>query len=321
MVSGTNDKYLRADVAIPTAYEIAEPLLVWNKLFPGVQEESNSFMYAYDSSGKASDTKKQKPAPFTDGALFPEIDRSRKSYTSALTNSSGFSMRLPREVVRRTGGASELLDAYETAGYWLANYINDTIQTDICAGATTSFTKFSVGTAWSETGATPVQDIMNLAEDMDREGYPFRLTDLFVEKTNWYELKDYLTSVDVSDLKATRAYGLPEVKGDEAYIPITDTRVHKLYSGLDHSYVLGIDATPSQRVAEIHYFNDEKYSIPNIRYQTIRNGQKVTETVPNFGLHFKQYEEDNSHDTILQFWCEFKAVVKKPYGVLYGSGI
>ena len=154
---------------------------------------------------------------------------------------------------------------------------------------------------------------------MDREGYPFRMTDVFVNKDEWYQLKAYLTSVDIGDLKQKMMYGVPEISADKIYIPVVDANVHKVMSGLTDSYVLALDE--KNPAAEIHYYNDPKFSTAKVSYKTVVDSKPTTVTVPNLGLHFFQYEEEDTHDTSMQFWVENKTVVTKPYGLLYHSGI
>lgn len=319
MVSGTNDRYLRSDVAIRTIYEKLEPNLIFLDLVTPIKEESNAFMYRTDSLGMSGDTKKKTPPLVAQGAQFPEIDRSRKTSVADLTRTKGFSMRIPRDLIRQNiQGMNEIRDNYERAGYWLAEAINTEFITALTGGATTSFTNFSPAAVWSAEGAAPVYDLMCLGQDMDREGYSFSLTDGYLNKTGFDELNRYLMFMDVTD--ASRALmGKPEITRDSIYIPALDATYHKVKSGMTDGYVLGMDGQAN--VAECHYYVDPKYSIAQVSYKTVQNGVEVTKSVPNIGIHFNQFEEPGSHDTVMQFWYELKPVVTKPYGLLYGSGI
>jgi len=91
-------------------------------------------------------------------------------------------------------------------------------------------------------------------------------------------------------------------------------------SGMTDSYILGLDR--NNVAAELHYYNDPAFSVPTFSYETMgATGGSVMKTVPNAGFNFYQYEEDDTHDTILQFWVENKTVVKKSYAISYGTGI
>ncbi len=318
LVSGTVDRYLQKGVALPLIYEVMEPNLIWADFLKQIKEDSNSFMYQYDSTGKSGDTKKEKPPLHAGGAKFPRLDKSRITTASGLTQQNGFEIAIPRDVIRSTNrGILEIQDAYQRAGFWMAEWVNTNILAALAAGATTpTWTPTAV---WSAATATPVDDLIRLGSEMDREGYPFRMTDAFVNKAEWYELKAYLTSVDIGDLKQKSMYGVPEISKDRIYIPVVDVNVHKVMSGMTDSYVLAMDV--NNKAAELHYYNDPKFATPKVTYKTVVDSKETTVTAPNIGISFYQYEEDDSHDTVLQFWVENKTVVTKPYGLLYDSGI
>lgn len=316
MVSGTNDRYLQKEVALPLIYEKMEPNLFWDKLTILKSEKSNAFQYQYDSAGRSGDAKKKTPPRFTQGSKFPELDRSRRSTASGLTESNGFAMRIPREVIRAEAGKSEIMEAYETAGFWMAEWINTNIFTALYAGATDSTATSPV---WSDASATPVANLITYDSDMDREGYPFRMTDFFLNKTGWYELKQYLTSVDIGDLKQKSMYGIPTITKDQINVPVVGSDIHKVMSGMTDGTFIACDR--NNKAAEMHFYNDPKYSLAKVSYKTVIDNKPTVVSAQNLGIHFKQYEEDDTHDTLLQFWVENQTVVTKPYGLLYGDDI
>lgn len=315
MVSGTVDRFLQKDVALRMLYPKVEPNLICLDYFTPIQEDKSAFLYMTDSAGISGDSKKKKPARYENGAQFPEIDFSQPSTLAAATESQGFSVRLPRKIIREKAGIAAITDYYSRAGYWLAEAMNTEILSTLTGGATTP--TWTPSAVWSESTANPVGDIINLSEQMEREGYPFRLTDCFINKTNWYELVNLITAKDSS---ANGMMGVgADINGDVVTMPYTGVKMHKVLSGLTEGYCLGIDQNnPS---AELHYFIDEAYSSASVRYQTIENNKQVWKTANNLGIHFKQYEEDDTHDTIMQFWYDFKPVVTQAYGILYDSGI
>ena len=316
MVSGTNDRYLQKGVALPLIYEVMEPNLLWAGMTRQIQDDNNAFMYQYDSSGKSGDSKKKSPPKFVVGAELPELDRSRKSTASSLLETNGFAMRIPRNVIRSKAGKSEIMEDYEYAGYWMAEWINTNILAALRSGATAG----TGATAnWSATTATPINDMITWDADMDREGYPFRVTDGFTNKAQWYELVKYLTEIDISDEKQKKLYGVPEISKDRIHVPVVDVDVHKVMSGTTDGEMLLLDR--NNPAAETHYYVDPEFSQARITYNTVVDSTPTSVTVPNVGIHFYQYEEDNSHDTILQFWVENKTVVTKAYGLLKATGL
>jgi len=317
MVSGTNDRYLQPDVALPLIYEKMEPNLIWAGMTRQIKDETNAFMYQYDSAGRSGDSKKKTPPKFVVGAELPELDRSRRSTTSALLETNGFAMRIPRNVIRSEAGKSEIMEDYEYAGFWMAEWINTNILASLVAGATASTT--APTTTWDSATATPVSDLIGFESDMDIEGYPFRMTDAFTNKTCWYELVEYLTAIDVTDDKQKTLYGIPQIGKDVIEVPVVGASVHKVMSGMTDGDILMLDR--NNPAAETHYYVDTAFSQATVSYTTVVDRTPQDVTVPNVGIHFYQYEEDNSHDTILQFWVENKTVVTKPLGLLLDQAI
>jgi len=316
-VTGTNDRYLRAGVAIPIAMKQMEPNLVFTNMIPAIKEDQNAFMYIANETNKSSDAKKKTPPLAEIGGKFPELDYTRPTLTAGLLESNGFSIRLLHNVVKqKIQGANEIMKAYETAGFWLAEWVNNAQVTALTAGATTpTWTPTAV---WSGT-ATPVEDLRLLKYQMRRKGYPYRLTDVFLHTDNFGELEGYLTSMDINSVKQERIYGMPGGTGDTIRIPIAGCNVTALDDGITEGYVLGVDG--NRLGAETHYFIDPAFSVAKVSYTTIEDSKEVRKVAPNIGVHFRSYTEDESLDTILQFWVEQKTVVTQPYSILYDNGI
>ncbi len=316
MVSGTNDRYLTPGVALPLLFTVMEPNLIWGALTRHVKEDDDAFMYQY-APNKSADSKKKTPPKMAIGARFPELDRSRKVTTTGLLESNGFSMRIPHRVIRSKAGKSEIMEDYEYAGFWMAEWINTNILTALLAGATASA---SAPTAtWDQTTATPVKDLIGWDSDMDREGYPFKMTDGFTNKACWYELVQYLTEIDINEDKQKTLYGVPEISKDRIHVPVVDTDVHKVMSGMTDGTILMLDR--NNPAAETHYYVDTEFSQAKVTYRTVVDRKPVDVTVPNLGIHYDTFVEQDSKDTILQFWVENKTIVTQSYGLLKDSAI
>lgn len=316
MVTGTNEKYLLPSAALETMYKAAEPHLSWIDYVNTVREEKSVFQYAYNDTNKSGDGKKKKPALMQIGGLFPEIDMSRGSVTSKAIDSHGFSIRLPRTLMRGPTGANEIKRVYDTAGFWMAEVVNTNIITALKAGATTSFTKYSPAALWSAAGAAPISDLRDFARDMKVEKYPYRMTDIFMYENNWYEMVDYLAEIDINEYKQKSIFGTPTVDSDTITVPMAGL-VHSLMSGMSEGQVLGLDG--KNPVGDLHYYNDPKFSVPTFNYETIVDGKATVKNVPNMGFNYFQYEEDDTHDIVFQFWNEQATVVTNAKGILYSS--
>lgn len=317
-LEGTTDFFLRQGTALRLLYEVAEPYLWATKFVRPIKDDQDAFTYSYQATSKSADPKKKQPAHTQIGGDFPEIDLSRGSIGSGMTEARGFQIRIKRNVIRnQPKGIVEINRAYQVAGFWLSEYIHNSILTAIKAEATTPI--WTPKAVWSDGTATPIDDLIKLEECMDREGYPYALTDVLVEKANWYELKGYLTSADVSDAKQRGLYGMPSIGKDIINIPVVDADVLKCKSGMDHGYVLGLDR--NNPCAEYHYYVDSKFGTDTVQYETIIDGKRQMVTADNLGIQFETYEEQGTHDQILRFWVENKVVVTEPLAAQYDNGI
>ncbi len=145
------------------------------------------------------------------------------------------------------------------------------------------------------------------------------MTDCFVNKACWYELVEYLTAIDITDGKQKALYGVPQIGKDVIDVPVVNASVHKVMSGMTDGVLIALDR--NNPAAETHYYVDTEFSQATVTYRTVVDRTPTNVTVPNIGIHYDQYVEDESKDTMLQFWVENKTVVTKPYGLLKDTGI
>ena len=317
----TNERWLTPGVAIRKLYEKVEPNLVMMDFLEGpIPEDKGSFMFLYDDDGASGDDKKQTAPRFEVGADLPRLDFSLPSVSASLMESKGFEIAVPRQVVRDGISGMAAIEKYFTrAGYVLAQQIDAaqiaTIQAD--AGASTSATPAEV---WSDDDATPVTDLMNFAKEMDITGYPYRMTDALVNKAGFYELKEYLNFLDGTQFNAGRPVG-EMINRDTIFVAQADMTVHKVMDGMTDGSVIGVDK--NNKGAELHTYSDPMFSLGSgrIKYPTIIDGKETMKDVPNYGLHYYEYMEDDTKNTIMQFWYENKTVVTESKAIMYDTGI
>lgn len=318
----TLDRYLQPGFAIRKVYEIVEPNLIFGDYVAGpVQEDKASFLYMYDDVGISADTKKQTAPRFEVGGDLPRLDFGVPSTSAAITEAKGFEIAIPRALVRDGIAGEAALDrVMKRAGYTLAEQINTVELAAMTGGATGSTTNFTPGAVWSDADATPVSDLMGLAQDMDVEGYPYRLTDVFMNKAGFYELKEYLNFLDGTQYDDQRPVG-KMINRDTIYVKQADVTCHKVMSGMSDGYVLGMDV--NNPGGELHVYNDPSFALgsPSISYKTIADGKSTTKTAPNIGIHFYSYMEDDTKNTVLQYWFENKTAITQPLALQYASGI
>lgn len=316
--------YLQPGVAIRKIYEVLEPNLKFADFIDGpIPENRASFMYMYDDEGTSADTKKQTAPLHIVGADLPRIDFGVPSAGHGILKAKGFEVAIPRNIIRDgIAGEAAVKRTYRKAGYILAQQMDTAILTAMTAGATAATTVFDADVSvWSGAEATPVIDLMNLAQDFDikDDGYNYNLTRTFGNKAAFYELKEYLNFLDGTQFNDQRPVGTM-IDRDTIYVKQADLTFHRT-TGLTDSYVLGLDEV--NKGAEMHVFSDPAFAIGgnSIKYQSIVDGKKVTKSAPNFGLHFYTYMEDETKNQILQFWFEAKTVVTQSKALVYASGI
>jgi hypothetical protein len=326
MVSNSFERYLQPGVALRKVYEVLEPNLIYTdyvEILP--PEPQESFIYGYQSTNVASDAKIQYADLGGTGAPLPEVDFTLPSTASGQVSSKGFQFRITHSLKRKMEradnfGMYKINDLLGKAAVKCAEIIDTAIFTAMSSGATTSFSTFSPAAVWSADGADPITDLEALAQDMDREGYPFRQSDVIVNKAGFYELKNYLTFIDGRQFDPARVVGKANQK-DMIYVGQADTIVHKDLNNMTDGYIMAVDQ--ANKGAEMHVFADPEFSMPaaRIKYKTIENGKPVSKSMPNLGLNMDSYVEQDTKDTVVQLWFENSCVVTQPYGISFGSGI
>lgn len=313
--------FLQPGVAIRKVYEVLEPNLKFSDFVEGpLVEDKSSFTYMYDDAGTSGDDLKQTAPLHIVGADLPRINFGVPSSEAGITSAKGFEIAIPRNVIREgIAGEAAVKRTFRKAGYILAQQMDTAILAAMVAGADTP--DWTPTAVWSDDAATPVKDLMDLQQDFDQkdDGYPYNLTDVFLNKAGFYELKEYLNFLDGTQFNDQRPVG-KMIDRDTIYVKQADVTVRRT-TGMTDSYVLGLDI--NNKGAETHVFNDPMFALAGrrIRYPTIKDGKKITKSAPNFGLHFYTYMEKDTKLQVLQFWFEAKTVVIQSKALTYDSGI
>lgn len=312
--SGTSERFLQKDVVLSEIMRVMEPDLAFLDLVPSIDSEGQPVVYGIKNS-KSADARKQQARTITPSSVFPEIQITRMTKGTALLNKEGLSIRLDEDALRLPAGKDMLMDSYQSIGAWMAETINTAIYTVLRAGGTDA--GITPAAIWSAATATPVEDLRNFKNAMKREGYPYRMTNAFVHMNNLNELEGFLMS---SEIAALRDLVFKSNPMDTISLPLSgNLTVKGLFSGVTDGDILGVDkANPG---AAVYYYNDPKYSAQKVSYETIIDGKPVVKQVPNFGLSTHQFFDDDSHETVVQIWCDYKPVVKDAYSILYDNGL
>lgn len=314
-MSGVNDRFLNQDVVLSEILRVMEPDLKFLNLIPFV--DSGGQPVAYGKKGSASgDAKKQTPRITTPSSKFPEVQFSRITKSTAITKTEGIAIRLDKDAIKLPAGRDMIMDGYQNAGFWLAEYINTQIYTTLRAGGTDA--GMTPTAIWSAATCAPIRDCIVFKNAMKREGYPYRMTDLFVNSsTNYGEMELYLSA---SEIPQYRDAVLNAPVADTMILPIEGKpTLHGMQSGITDGDIFGLDR--NHPAGALFYNNDPQFSTASISYETVVNGVPTPKTVPNFGLNTHQYFEDDTHDTVIQLWFDEVVVVKDAYGYLYDNGL
>jgi hypothetical protein len=197
-VSAPNEEFLTKRFVIPKMYEIMNPLLAWTDIFPMVKATAPVVGYKQESTSDSGDTKKEKPRLMTTSGQWTYVNISQFTMKSAILNKKGYAIKIDQDALDYTEGVDEILRAFRKTGFWIAEDFNDRISSEITASATALSTDWTPAAVWSDANATPIADLEELEDVFIREGYPYRLTDVYVQKANFKELKKYLTSLDIN---------------------------------------------------------------------------------------------------------------------------
>ncbi|TRZ79567.1 hypothetical protein D4R86_05735 [bacterium] len=315
-ISGTNARYLQTPTILSEILRVAEPTLKFMEMIPFVDSGGLPITYGKKSSA-SSDAKKQTPRMTTPSSPFPEVQITRMTKETAITSTEGLSVKFDKSALELPAGRDMIMDAFESVGFWIAEKMNTNIYSALDSGSTDA--GMTPAAAWSSSDATPLVDLMNFKNGMIKEGYPYRMTDIFIESTNYSELEGFLIG---SEIPQYRESVLNAPIQDEIVLPLEGKPViHRLLSGITHGDIMGLDRK-NKSAASLFYHNDPKFGTPKmISYETTEKGKFAKKSVPNFGLSTHQYFDDATHDTIVQVWLDTVIKVKDEYGIITDSGL
>jgi len=318
-VSAPNEEFLTKRFVIPKLYEIMNPLLAWTDIFPMVKATAPVVGYKQETVSDSSDTKKETPKLMTTSGQWTYVSISQFTMKAATLNKKGFAIKIDQDALDYVEGVDEIQRAFKKTGFWIAEDYNTRISSEITASGTALAGNWDPAVEWSDANATPIADLEDLEDVFIREGYPYRLTDVYVHKTNFKELKKYLTSIDINEFKQENLYGTPKNGNRDSFeIPVVGTTVHRLLSGVDEGSIVAIDRNNPGMT--IFYNQSPKYSAVSGAYDTIANGQKISKSL-SYGFNFNKYFDNETHETVIQLWYDNAPVMVEPYAVATDMGI
>lgn len=283
-----------------------EAQLSFNDLFPVVRTDALSFTYFEDTTTAGADITagtQSKPAPLMELGELTEIETSTISMSHGAMERYGYSFRFSQRQMREPSFIDEISRAVDRAVYGMSSKMNDDIisawQT---AGGTTNTTfqsAFTPVAVWSGSTAEPITDILSMVEASQNQGYPYEMTDLYLEKANYFELLKILTQTDIN-------YVINPLGGMPSIPQIAGVNIHNLStqsSELTHSYFLGADK---------RYPGITIYEHLDPGFSTMENGHVMIN---------KYVEERYPYNIVVEMFAERGVAAKLPYALYYDSGI
>jgi hypothetical protein len=303
-VSLPNEDYLQKEFVETEIFEILNPLVYFLDFLPKVQVDAKSVAYKYEDTSASTDTKKRKLRDLTPGAKFAKVTVSDLKAGAAIITREGVEIRIDEDAVQYKEGVDEINRAYRRAAYYLAESVNTKILAAIVAGVTTSTTAFDPSVEWSDPAAKPIEDLIDIGEDLDREGYPYQMSDVYIHSNEYYDLIRHLTFLDAGDEKQKTVFGVPNILQPTITIPVLgNVAVHKLKSSMTTQDILVFDR---QFPCGTYY-----YSV---------NPKYPMETENDIGFHVNTYDDEETHDTVFQLWIDSSIAIKEAYAAIFNDG-
>src|SRR5665647_351458 len=319
-VTAPNEEFLTKRFIVPKLYEIMNPLLAWTDIFPLVKSTAPVVAYKQESTSESGDTKKKLPKLKTSIGQWTYVNISQFVMKAATLNKRGFAIKIDQDSLDYVEGIDEINRAINRVGFWIAEDFNNRISDEITASATALSTDWTPAAVWSDTtNAAPIADLEDLEDCFIREGYPYRLTDVFVNKTNFRELKKYLTSIDINQYKQENLYGVPNNGSRDALeIPVVGTTVHRLLTGVNEGSIIALDR--NNPGITIYYNQSPRYSAVGSSYETMMDGKRISKTL-SYGFNFNKYIDQETHETVIQLWYDNAPTTLEPFSIAADTGI
>lgn len=273
-----------------------EQQLDFLNIFPRVQTDALSFSYFEDTTNAGADITAGTmgtPNALLEVGELSEIEVSRISMQHGAMERFGYQLRFSQRQLREAAVIDEISRAYDRAAFGMSKKMNDDILDKIKA-VSNDISEVNGSAVWSDAAATPVEDVLAFVEASIVEGYPYELNELFLHKTNYFEMMKYLQGIDINwvrDPLAPEGRVMPVVNG---------VKIQNLHSTqLAEGGYIGLDARyPAMTIYE---YKDPKHA-------TIEGGM----------INVNVYEEERfPYNIVVEMYAERGLALKVPNAVSY----
>lgn len=264
-----------------------ESTLSFINMFPVVPTDGTSVTYHEDLVTAGADIasgKMAKPLDLGELSGLSKIEVSPITQKHGYLRPFGYEFRISKRDLNTSSIIDDLTRGVGRAVFGMADRMDDTIL-NILKNMNNDITEpGSAWTAWSEAGATPTSNMLDIANAMDIEGYESEGTDLYLQQQNYYELLDYVENVDIGWVQSpmtNQARQIPQING---------FNIHKLKgtSKLSEGAYLALDGRPEYAPITTYvrtqrdFSADSQFPIINIYQYSEKPGSYNEQVVTEF---------------------------------------
>lgn len=282
---------LRKEFIEQTIITKMEPKLPFLDLFPVVDlGGSSTFQYYSDTTSAKDDLTSGvmgTPLVMSELGKLSKIEASPIQKEVGDTYQFGVKLAFSKSVTRENGFIDEILRAYDRASFAMYNKINSDIYTNMSDFAAAPTATLSDGVWASSSGISA--DIIRMQEAFDQEGWDYELTDFYLNKSQFYNAKQYYRATE------SGPWNPEDVEG---------SKLNNAKSGVTSGTSFGVDMNVKPitiyKNTDPDFSTDPKQSIINVN---------------------KFQQQEFPHKQIVEIWAEMGLGMKEPYAVQKQTGL
>lgn len=284
-----NDKILRKEFIEKYIFTKMNPELRYMNLFRKTNlNGATTFEYMRDETSAEDDIQKgvmSEPIEVSELSKLSKIEISGIEKKLGDTAQFGYAMEFSEQKLRENGIIDDILRFYDRAAYGMARKINIDILNNMKNFAAADPITLNDG-SWDDSEMI-TEDLIDMKRAFEIEGYPYRLSDIFLQTDNYYEANKYYKKVDGS-------FNPGNIEG---------LAFHNIMSDIEEGKLIGIDKKVSPLT--LYYNKNPKHSV-----------------IPNSFININKVTEDKyPFVTRIEMWAEMGLACKEPKAILLQDGI
>lgn len=302
------DYFLREHSAEYYVQEKIHEKLHFLNMFSTVDNQYGEFTSYYSEASAKKDIADgilSEPTPITEGVDFNEIETSDIKEKQGALVGSGFRVTYT-DLLKRQGRLSAVLPIkFGKAVSAMAIGINKVISDALIADAGCTAPTASSMTKWSDlTNIDPRDDTINIQDAYDKDGFGYKVSDVYINNTEFTNLAKYMASQDYE-------YNIHEIDVD-------NVKYHNLGSAISAGNYLALDSSVPAAIIE-KYVDPAYSSVRQAEITALKEGKELKDVPPSF-INTKEWKPQSKHDlNVVDFWYEMACNVQEPHGIIYGS--